>query len=108
MQRFRPKSPPYTGPEEFEVDHPQVYYGEKSPTYSIVDTKVAEIDGPGTIKTDEATISYDGSGGVKLDSGLRKLLYAVKFKEKNILLSSSLTDDSKIMYIRSPKERVNL
>ncbi|HUR51531.1 MAG TPA: UPF0182 family protein [Mycobacteriales bacterium] len=98
---------PVAGPGgDLTIDRPQVYYGEKSPTYSIVDTKQAEIDGPGSENTDEATIHYDGPGGVQLDSGLRKLLYALKFKEKNILLSSSLTGDSRIMYIRSPKERV--
>jgi uncharacterized membrane protein (UPF0182 family) len=93
-------------PEAFALDHPQVYYGETSPNYSIVDTKQGEIDGPGTDKTEQSTVHYGGPGGVKLDSGFRKLLYALKFKEKNVLLSSSLTKDSKIMYIRSPKERV--
>jgi uncharacterized membrane protein (UPF0182 family) len=93
-------------PDVFALDHPQVYYGETSPNYSIVDTKQGEIDGPGTDKTEQSTVHYTGPGGVKLTSGFRRLLYALKFKEKNILLSSSLTSDSKIMYIRSPKERV--
>jgi uncharacterized membrane protein (UPF0182 family) len=93
-------------PAPFQLDHPQIYYGESSPDYSIVDTKQGEIDGPGNDKTEQATVRYAGPGGVKLDSGFRKLLYALKFKEKNVLLSSSLTSDSKIMYIRSPLERV--
>ncbi len=101
---------PVTGPGgELTIDRPQVYYGETSPVYSIVDTKQAEIDGPGSNEgngSDEATIHYDGPGGVTLDSGFRKLLYALKFKEKNILLSSSLTDESKIMYTRTPLQRV--
>jgi uncharacterized membrane protein (UPF0182 family) len=99
---------PVSGPGgDLTIDHPQVYYGENSPSYSIVDTKQPEIDGPGTARTDEATTHYDGPGGVKLDSGFRKLLYALKFKEKNILLSSSLTGDSRIMYTRTPAERVH-
>jgi uncharacterized membrane protein (UPF0182 family) len=72
-----------------------------------VRTGQPEIVGPGSDSTqDEATIHYGGPGGIALDSGFRKLLYAVKFHEKNILLSSSLTHDSKIMYNRSPKDRV--
>ncbi len=106
LPNFTVKNIPMTGPTELAVDHSQIYYGEKSPDYSIVDTKQAEIDGPGGDTSSQATITYSGSGGVKLDSGFRKLLYALKFKEKNILLSSSLTKDSKLMYIRSPKERV--
>ncbi len=105
--KFTVSNVPVQGPGgAFAIDTPQVYYGEKSPEYSIVDTKQAEIDGPGTDKLDQATTHYAGPGGVKLDSGFRKLLYALKFKEKNILLSSSLTSSSKLMYIRSPKDRV--
>ena len=98
---------PVSGPGgEFTIDDPQVYYGEGSPTYSIVDTKQSEIDGPGDNENSQATVHYDGGGGVKLDSNFRKLLYALKFREKNILLSSALTSESKLMYIRQPKERV--
>jgi uncharacterized membrane protein (UPF0182 family) len=107
---FTVKNVPVEGPGgDLTIDHPQVYYGETSPEYSIVDTGQAEIDGPGNNEgngSDEATIHYEGPGGVKLDSGFRKLLYALKFKEKNILLSSSLTKDSKIMYTRAPLARV--
>ena len=104
---FTVKNIPVSGPEgEFAIDNPQIYYGERSPVYSIVDTKQDEIDGPGDSDSDQTTINYDGDGGVKLDSNFRKLLYALKFREKNILLSSSLTSDSKLMYIRQPRERV--
>ncbi|MGB8650747.1 MAG: UPF0182 family protein [Mycobacteriales bacterium] len=107
LPNFTVRNVPPVGPGgEFTIDQPQIYYGESSPNYSIVDTKQGEIDGPGTSTTDQATIHYDGPGGVKLDSGFRKLLYALKFKEKNILLSSALTKDSRLMYIRSPKDRV--
>ena len=91
----------------FTVDNSQIYYGEQSPTYSIVDTKQPEIDGPGADKdTDQATSRYAGSGGIKLNTGFRKLLYAIKFRDKNILLSGSLTSSSKIMYTRAPADRV--
>ena len=104
---FTVRNVPPEGPGgEFAMTDPQVYYGEQSPSYSIVNTTQPEIDGPGGVKTDQATVHYTGSGGVKLDSGFKKLLFALKFQEKNILLSGSLTKDSKLMYIREPKERV--
>jgi uncharacterized membrane protein (UPF0182 family) len=91
----------------FTVANSQIYYGEQSPTYSIVNTKQPEIDGPGAdAATDQATSRYGGTGGIKLDTGFRKLLYALKFRDKNILLSGSLTSNSKIMYDRSPADRV--
>ena len=105
---FTVQNVPMVGPGgEFAVEDPQIYYGEKSPEYSIVDTKQGEIDGPGGTNDEQTTIHYDGPGGVKLNSGFRKLLFALKFKEKNILLSSSLTSESRLMYIREPKARVS-
>ena len=47
-----------------------------------------------------------GRAGSRWTSGFQKLLFALKFKEKNVLLSSALTKDSKLMYIRKPAERV--
>ena len=99
--------PPNAVPDStLNIDKPQVYYGEQSPDYSIVDTKQGEIDGPAGGQDAQATTNYDGPGGIKLNSGFRKLVFALKFREKNILLSGSLTPASKLMYIRSPKERV--
>ena len=48
---------------------------------------------------------YDGPG-VPLGSTFHKLLYALKFGDSNILLSSQVNEDSKILYDRSPEERV--
>ncbi len=104
---FTVKDIPQTSPGgPFTVEDPQIYYGELSPDYSIVTTKQGEIDGPGGTDQSQTLINYDGPGGVKLDSGFRKLLYALKFKEKNLLLSNALTSDSKLMYLRKPAERV--
>jgi uncharacterized membrane protein (UPF0182 family) len=95
------------GPSPIRIDQPRVYYGEKSPEYSVVRTKQLEIDGPGgNNSTDQATSTYDGTGGVQLSSPIRKLAYALKFREKNLLLSNALTSESRLMYIRTPKERV--
>jgi uncharacterized membrane protein (UPF0182 family) len=105
---FTVKNVPPVGPGgEFEIKDPQVYYGEESPSYSIVNTKQDEIDGPGGEGTDQAVTHYSGSGGIPLDSGFKKLLFALKFQEKNVLLSGSLTSSSRLMYIRKPAERVS-
>ena len=100
---FTVKDLPVTGP--IPIEETRVYYGEGTTDYSIVNTSQAETDGP-VEGGKEATYSYKGNGGITLDSPFRKLLYAVKFKEKNLLLSSALTSSSKLMYIRTPKERV--
>ena len=44
--------------------------------------------------------------GVGVGNIFRKLLYAVHFGDANILLSSRVNENSKILYDRSPRERV--
>lgn len=90
----------------------QIYYGENSPTFSIVGKpkggKDVELDYPqgsgdqGQSKTN----TYDGKTGVGVGNIFRKLLYATKFGDANILLSSRVHENSKILYDRSPRERV--
>ena len=91
---------------------PQIYYGEQSPPYSIVGKpdggKDIELDipqgngDPGQSKNN----TYDGKSGVGVGNIFRKLLYAVHFGDANIVLSSRVNENSKILYDRSPRERV--
>jgi len=101
-----PPSAPDGGTSPIVITQPRIYYGEQSPDYSIVATSQAEIDGPAGKSDAQATNHYDGSGGIALTSTPRKLLYALKFREKNFLLSSALKGDAKLMYIREPRARV--
>jgi len=91
-------------PSPIRIDEPRIYYGEQTTNYSVVKTGQAETDGP--VGGREATYSYAGDGGIVLSGPLRKLAYALKFREKNLLLSGALTPDSRLMYIRTPRERV--
>ena len=92
------------------LDQPRIYFGEQSPSYSVVNTDTAEIDGPPAGQAEggdaQATFSYDGDGGVDLSGPLRKVAYALKFREPNLVLSGAINSDSKIMYTREPRERV--
>ena len=46
--------------------------------------------------------TYTGTGGVPVGSPLNRFLYAVKFRELNILLSGAINSHSKILYDRQP------
>lgn len=98
------------------TEPPRIYYGENSPTYSIVGRPEGaapiEIDIPrGTDAGDNAENAtqntYQGEGGVPIGGLFNKILYAFKFGEPNIVLSNRVNDNSKILYDRSPRERVN-
>ncbi|WP_309617762.1 UPF0182 family protein [Salinibacterium sp.] len=91
---------------------PRVYFGEKSPAYSIVGgakgSKKIELDYPsgGEKSEQNASTTFTGNGGPKLDNVFKKLIYAIKFQSEQIFLSEAVTDKSQIMYDRDPKERV--
>lgn len=98
---------PPTG--ELKIDQPRVYFGEKSPTYSIVGAVGGprELDFPDdTSPSGQRNNTYDGTGGVDVGSPLNRVMYAAKFSEPNILLSSLIGPDSKILYDRDPLTRV--
>jgi len=106
---------PVTGPivggkptvSPIPISQDRIYFGEQAPDYSVVDTKQAEIDGPSqTNSTAEQTNRYDGSGGVPMGSTFRKLLFAMRFQDKNLLISGALSKDSRIIYERNPRNRV--
>jgi len=94
-----------------DVQEPRIYYGQYSPDYSIVGHPAGqsdvEVDYPSDKgdSGDSTTTMYDGPG-VPLGSTFHKLLYALKFGDSNILLSSQVNEDSKILYDRSPVQRV--
>jgi hypothetical protein len=88
-----------------------VYFGETSPTYSIVGapngSKPVELDYPsGTEGAQQTYTTFEGDGGPKLDNSFKKLIYALKFQSEQIFLSDSVNDDSQILYDRDPIDRV--
>ncbi len=92
-----------TGPFE-----PRIYFGENSPSYSIVGkapgAAPSEIDlGPTGA---QSRTTYDGGGGVGVGGFFHKLMYAIKFGDSNFLLSSRVGPDSRVLYYRDPAERV--
>ncbi|MBC6462001.1 UPF0182 family protein, partial [Actinomadura sp. HBU206391] len=89
---------------------PRIYFGERSPDYSVVGAPAGspnrELDYPDESPAGQQNNTYKGNGGVPIGSFLNRLLYSVKFQEKNLLLSGAINSESKILYDRTPRERV--
>jgi len=86
------------------VTQPGLYYGEAMPGYRIVGTGIKELDYP---KGDQNVYtSYEGKGGIPLDSFLKRLLFAWTQSDVNILLTSYLEPESRIQIWRRVQERV--
>jgi hypothetical protein len=86
------------------VERPAIYFGEKTSGYRIVATKMKEFDYPKG--SENIYTSYQGKGGIPLDSYWKRLLFAWNFSDVNILLTSYLGPESRIQIWRSVQERV--
>ena len=100
--------PPTKGLGDFE---PRIYFGENSPEYSIIGgskaSKPVEFDYPDdSSASGQKNVTYSGAGGVPVGGILNKLLFAIKYGEQRILLSSLINKDSKILFERNPRDRV--
>ena len=88
-----------------DVSQPQLYYGENVSGYAITNASREEID---YVEADGQTkfTEYSGSGGVKLDSFIKKAAYGLKFSDWNLVVSNFLNSDSRIVYQRDIRQRV--
>lgn len=88
-----------------KIDGPEIYYGEKTNDYVLVNTNTNEFDYPKGDKNQYT--KYKGTGGVPVGSLLNKLMYAWRFASMKLLLSSTLTADSKVLYDRNITTRTD-
>ena len=82
-----------------------IYFGEGLGDFGIVGANRDEIDFLDTSTDAEATTRYDGDGGVSIGSFLRRAAFALRFGDINPLISSEITGDSRILYIRDIRAR---
>jgi uncharacterized membrane protein (UPF0182 family) len=87
-----------------EIREPRIYYGEERDNYVIVKGSTPEFDYPKG--KDNVYAAYDGTGGVPIGAMVWRGLFAYYFNDPNLLLSSYITTDSRIMIRRNIRERV--
>lgn len=92
---------------------PRIYFSTKAPAYSIVGAEEGadpvELDYPTDSGSGQVNYSFptnDVEVGPSVGNTWNKLLYAIKFQDEEILFSSSLNDNSQIIYDRDPATRV--
>lgn len=90
---------------EIPVTRPEVYYGENTRDYVVVNSAIEEFSYP-TETGIPVYQQYEGEGGVPINGFLRQLAYAWKFRDLNLLISGEITPGSRIQYNRNIQERV--
>ncbi|SFS53096.1 hypothetical protein SAMN05660874_01561 [Saccharopolyspora flava] len=88
------------------VSQPRVYYGELvgPDDYAIVGGNPGEA--PREYDTDTQQFTYDGKGGVPIANPLKRLAFAAYYGERNFLFSGVIGQNSKLIYERNPRDRV--
>jgi uncharacterized membrane protein (UPF0182 family) len=96
--------PPKSRYPELELTRPEIYYGELTQDYVIARTEEQELDYPSGDQNVYTT--YEGQGGVVIDSLLKRLAYSIRLGSSQIALSGAITSESRLMWRRSIGERV--
>ena len=101
--------PATTTVAELEVEQPRIYFGESADSveYVVVNSLQDEVDYPlSTEGQSVAYTNYSGDGGVGIGSFFRRLGFALRYSELNLLISNQLSDDSKLIMERNIVSRV--
>jgi hypothetical protein len=95
--------PPISEIPEIKIDRPEIYFGELTNNYIITNTAEKEFDYP----SGESNVysEYQGTAGIKLGI-FNRILFAVKEKTAQILVSTNINSESKIVIYRNIKERL--
>ncbi|MBZ9609789.1 UPF0182 family protein [Clostridium estertheticum] len=94
---------PLENKTSIKTDNPRIYFGESTNDYSIVNTKIGELDYPKG--GENQTNNYDGKAGMKM-SVANRILFAINKKSTQFLLSNDITSNSKILIDRNIVQRV--
>jgi uncharacterized membrane protein (UPF0182 family) len=89
------------------ITQPRIYFGERNPDYVVVGAKQAEFDYPtGDSEQVGTATSWTGTTGIKLDTTLHRLLFALRFRDLDLLISDQITGSSQLLFHRSLSDRL--
>lgn len=86
-----------------KLDVPQIYFGEKTDTHVFVNTKQKEFDYP--VGGEDVENTYNADSGPVVGSFFRKLAFAVRLSDFNMMLSNDIQPTSRVLFRRNIVER---
>ena len=96
--------PPESSIPEIKIRRPEIYFGELTNNYIIVNGDEQEFDYPDG-NANKYT-RYKGKAGIKLEF-INRLLFSIREGSMQMLVSSNINKDSRIIINRNILERVN-
>lgn len=95
--------PPESEAKDIDITRPEIYFGELTNDYVIVNTDEQEFDYPNGNENSYST--YKGKAGIKLNL-LNRILFSVREGSMKLLVSSNVNSNSRIIINRNIKDRV--
>ena len=95
--------PPVSRVDEINIKRPEIYFGELTSNYALVNTSEDEFDYPDGNSNKYAR--YEGDAGIKLNP-INRLMFAIREHSLKTLVSGNIKSDSKILINRKISERV--
>jgi uncharacterized membrane protein (UPF0182 family) len=95
--------PPVSDSPELQITRPEIYYGERTYGNVVVKTSTEEFDYPRS--NGNAFTTYEGNGGVPMGGFFGRLAFSIRMMDPNLLLSSYMTSESRIMFQRQIAQR---
>ncbi|MBR4074518.1 MAG: UPF0182 family protein, partial [Firmicutes bacterium] len=96
--------PPVSEVAEIQVDRPEIYFGELTHNYVIVNTDEQEFDYPSG--ENNVYTEYEGDAGIHLNL-LNRVLFAIREGNLELLVSTNIDSDSRIIINRNIVDRVS-
>ncbi len=95
--------PPVSEDPVLQIDRPGIYFGEKTREYALVNASEDEFDYP----QGDANVyaRYSGPDGVRLGGVIQRALLATRFGSTQLLVSSALSSESRILFHRTIQDR---
>ena len=102
--------PPVSNPGTPEITEPRIYFGERPSDYIVVGARQNEFDYPTGQGDAEDVAGFEtrwaGDSGIKLDNTLMRLLYALRFRDLDLLITDQVTAESQLLFHRSLGDRL--
>lgn len=90
--------------ESIPIGEPRIYYGEITNTHVMTGTKVKELDYPSG--SDNVYNTYDGKGGIRIDSVWKKMLFATYLKDWQMIFTRNFLPETKVLFRRNINQKI--
>jgi hypothetical protein len=105
LPNFIVKDIPPVSSTDITVEQPAVYFGELTTGYVVASTDIEEFDYP--VGDQNANTSYTGVTGIEMGGPLKRIAFALRFQAPQLLFSSYIRPDSKVLFRRAVVERLS-